>query len=163
MNSNSDPVKLFWWREKPNFGDALSQGVVAHVLRRPVEWGDAKSCDLFAVGSILHRLDTVVAREDRPVVWGSGFMKGMDTSDLETRADVVAARGPLTQSFLGIRKIPLGDPGLFASDLLEAPVPRRWRLGVIPHYSQARYLPKRAEIDRRTSPISTCGRRNSWA
>lgn len=137
---STDPVKLYWWNDKPNFGDALSAGVVGHLSGRDVVWSREADSDLFAIGSILHRTKRIPKASHKPVIWGSGIMKPV-RDDIRDVVEIAAVRGPLTASFLNLRDVPMGDPGLFAADIEPAPAERRWRVGVIPHYSHKRHLP----------------------
>jgi pyruvyltransferase len=139
----ADPVKLYWWKDKPNFGDALSQGVVSHVLGRPAHWTSEANCQMFAIGSILHRANAIPLREVKPIVWGSGHTKPVNP-DILDRLDIIAVRGPITASYLNIRSIAMGDPGLFAAELLPDVAQKKYRVGVIPNHHQTRYFRKLA-------------------
>ena len=67
-------------------------------------------------------------------IWGSGCMEpepGIDTSQVE----VFAVRGAITASLLGVSsKTPMGDPGLFADELLEERPNQTEKIGIIPHH-----------------------------
>ena len=69
-----DPIALHWWKAVPNFGDAISAMVVAHVSGRPVTHAGAGKADLFAIGSIIQvaRRAHQEARADgvKPWIWG---------------------------------------------------------------------------------------------
>ena len=133
----SEPVKLYWWAGKPNFGDAISRAIVAHVSGREVAWAKPGAVDVFAIGSIMHvvRRGNKDPREGaRPVVWGSGCMKPLNT-DFVANVDFALVRGPITESLLGIEVPGYGDPGLLMAKIL-GEVPRGDRIGLIPHYAQ---------------------------
>ncbi|WP_246264570.1 polysaccharide pyruvyl transferase family protein [Aromatoleum toluvorans] len=110
-------VALFHWRPADgsvNFGDHLSQVVVARVLgRRGLTLDDqvGHSARLLAIGSILH----FASHGD--VVWGSGVNgKVPESAFTAARLDIRAVRGPLTEEFLRSRghRVPMvyGDPAL---------------------------------------------------
>jgi hypothetical protein len=48
----SDPIKLYWWNNTPNFGDTIGKDIVEYVSSRPVTWANARDADLFSVGSL---------------------------------------------------------------------------------------------------------------
>ncbi|WBU63654.1 polysaccharide pyruvyl transferase family protein [Paracoccus aerodenitrificans] len=131
-------VGLFWWRQKPNFGDDLSQHVVELISGKPVMWQDPKNAELFAIGSLADRILRThdQPREGkRPLLWGTGMLGPVDVRLTEI-VDIRALRGPLSATILGVRNLPLGDPGLFASDL-NLPRPEcDGKIGVILHITQ---------------------------
>jgi hypothetical protein len=58
-------ISMYWWREQPNFGDALAPVIVAAISGRNPVW-QHQSPRLLAIGSIIHHAlpgDTI---------WGSG-------------------------------------------------------------------------------------------
>jgi pyruvyltransferase len=134
---SSNPVKVYWWKDKPNFGDALSKGVVSYVLSRDVVWASENNCDLFGIGSILHRADSVRKRDTRPIAWGSGHTKAV-SADIASRVDIIAVRGPITASYLNLKSIVQGDPGLFASNLIGILPEKKYRFGILPNHAQRR-------------------------
>lgn len=135
---HSRPLRLFWWRGVPNFGDALSQLVTARVSGRAVVQAGAGDCDMVGLGSLLQvmRRKYRTARADgvRPWIWGSGLLSSVP-SDFLDHVRIALLRGPVTAALLGIRARAYGDPGLLADDMV-APPPRRDRIGLIPHHTQ---------------------------
>lgn len=132
-------LRLFWWNEAPNFGDALSRAVVAHLSGREVVWAKPKKADLFAVGSIMRVARKGALSRDPdsppPVVWGAGAMAPDVEGDFADRARIVAVRGPKTAHHLGLgRDIALGDPGLLAADAFGILRRSGGRIGLVPHW-----------------------------
>ncbi|MGB0853912.1 MAG: polysaccharide pyruvyl transferase family protein [Pikeienuella sp.] len=134
------PLKLYWWNGEPNFGDAISQIVTAHVSGREVEWAAPKECDLFAVGSILlfaRRAHGGAGQGYSPWVWGSGCI-GPQRIDFVKNVRFAAVRGPLTATQLGIDCWTFGDPGLLIADAMGETIEPGGRIGVVPHHSHSR-------------------------
>lgn len=145
---NLAPISLFYWIGTENFGDYLSRDVVAHVSGRQVEQAGNLEADLFAIGSIFQ---SVVqggrgrAKEDRPLVWGSGLMSTARRYDPEAQ-QIFSLRGPLTRAILDLPPLPYGDPGLLAADLLaQRPAPTG-KIGILVHFSQKLSRALRAEL-----------------
>src|SRR5699024_1451178 len=78
--------------------------------------------------------------DNRPVLWGSGFMRaGAEGAD-HTELEALAVRGTRTAARVTPRdgqEPALGEPGLLAPLFLDGPVRKRYALGVIPHYKDA--------------------------
>lgn len=136
------PMRMYWWRlensPKRNFGDEISQYLVREIFGRTCEWASPHSCEIVAAGSIIElALGTKFA--NRPALWGAGFMREED--DLITDQDfaVAAVRGTRSRERLesGRAGVTVGDPGLLADALLEATPPKKYLLGVVPHFLDA--------------------------
>jgi len=127
-------LRLYWFRAKPNFGDALSPLICECLAGRPIVYAARWWCDLVAVGSLLHRF-----REGyllpRVHVWGTGFIK--ERLPRRDRFYYHAVRGPLRAQIIQGRSITtFGDPVLLV-DLLWPELkktPKRHRVGLVPHY-----------------------------
>jgi pyruvyltransferase len=136
---DNPPLRLFWWQGVPNFGDALSALIVAHVAGRPVEHAGVVNCDMVAIGSLLQvvRRKYGKPRGDgvRPWIWGAGLMRAVNADFLDN-VQVALLRGPVTAALLGIRATRFGDPGLLVPSILgDLPV-RHDRIGLMVHHSQ---------------------------
>jgi hypothetical protein len=134
-------TKAYWWREVPNFGDALAPLLLERFADLKVEWGTIAHSQIASVGSILEHIPPLWDG----VILGSGML--MENARLHLHgmrtgitAKILAVRGPLTA-----RVIPgnyaLGDPGLLADELV-GPQKRAWDLGIIPHFSDKTLAPK---------------------
>lgn len=145
MNENSrseifEPLQLYWWAGKPNFGDILSKHVVEYISKRPVIWSNPSECDLFAVGSILRNVRRAHASPcdgRMPWVWGSGSM-GPHRADFVKNVQINLVRGPLTATLLGLKMEEFGDPGLLIADVIDQPIEKDGRIGLVPHHSQVK-------------------------
>ncbi|MGB0412672.1 MAG: polysaccharide pyruvyl transferase family protein [Pikeienuella sp.] len=148
--SDQGPLKLYWWNEKPNFGDQISADVVAHIAGRKVEWAAPKDCDLFAVGSLstIVRANCLTPREAGPApwIWGTGMAAPHRLGFLDN-VNIAALRGPLTANFMQTRDAALGDPGIFAADLA-GPVEKTEQIGIMLHISHRFRGPERRAIRR---------------
>lgn len=123
------PVKAYWWKEVPNFGDRIAPLLLEHFADLKVEWDTISHAQVASVGSILEHI---------PPLWdgyilGSGKLFEFSRLHLHTKtATVLAIRGPL--SARGIAgSYALGDPGVLADELVGIQ-PKQWDLGIIPHW-----------------------------
>lgn len=137
---HNGPLRLFWWKGTPNFGDALSRIVTAHVSGRAVQHSRPAQADLFAVGSILQIVrrnfsDKSTPKNNAPWIWGSGVLHHIPNGFLEN-VQVALLRGPVTAALLGLQTNRFGDPGLLIADALGDKPKRGDRIGLVPHHSQ---------------------------
>ena len=127
------PIKLYWTRgEKDggkNFGDWLSPKLCEAISRKPVQYASSKTCDMFAIGSILQRV-----RSHKVHIWGTGFIEEKNKCKLPHY--VHAVRGELTAATISNKNIlTLGDPGLLCGILLpDRKIEKKFKVGIIPHY-----------------------------
>ncbi|MCA8991733.1 MAG: polysaccharide pyruvyl transferase family protein [Planctomycetaceae bacterium] len=132
-------IRLHWWNEARNFGDELSRLVVQHLSRRWVDWAPVESSHMTAIGSLLatHLHSQEMWDNYRGVVWGSGAMFAGDQIRLPL-ARVCAVRGQSTlEQVASGMSIPtaVGDPGLFAHELISSHPQNKSLLGIVPHWS----------------------------
>ena len=134
------PVKAYWWKEVPNFGDRIAPLLLEHFADIRVEWDTVSRSKIASVGSILEHI---------PPLW-DGYILGSGKLHEDSRLQVVqmgkvsatilALRGPLSaQGIAG--NYALGDPGILADELVGAQV-KVWDLGIIPHWSDKELAPK---------------------
>lgn len=111
----AEMIRLYWWNEAPNFGDALSADVVRWLSRVEVAHAGISDCNMIAVGSIYSWLKMSLRRRKHAVhVWGSGTLRPEPGLKADRGLIVDAVRGPLTAWATG-RQVPvMGDPGLLA-------------------------------------------------
>ncbi len=162
-------MKLYWYRNDANFGDALSPLIVNSLMAKnhassktkKIEFARPSRCEAVCIGSVLslflNRFSIKgvhgwVRRQLRPTVhvWGTGIVNMEDgtikdkhgaTAGFMRRMCFHAVRGKLTRSFVerltgkSYTNLPLGDPGLLASNLVEVPISRK-SVGIIPHYTE---------------------------
>lgn len=125
----STPVKAYWWREVPNFGDALAPLLLEYFSGLEVQWDTISRAQVASIGSILEHI---------PPLWdgyilGSGKLMKESRLHLHTKtAHILSLRGPLSaQGVPG--SFTLGDPGLLADELV-GPQEKQWDLGILPHW-----------------------------
>lgn len=125
-------VRSYYWREEPNFGDAIAPLLLERFADLDSAWTPVHKAQVASVGSILEHI---------PPLWpgailGSGQLYENSHLNLHAHAGVMLAlRGPLTARSVPGFSGALGDPGLLADELLDE-VPRKTHaLAVIPHWS----------------------------
>jgi hypothetical protein len=136
----SKTLKLYWWRYDPperlNFGDELTHQIIKSLFDKRCTWSPPEECEMAGAGSIIEVL-LKHKKQNKPTLWGSGFIKEDDFDISEDDFDIVALRGKLSlERTSGIDKktITLGDPGLLADCLLKSTPRKKYRLGIVPHY-----------------------------
>lgn len=141
----SAAIKLYWCRGRGrddpaqrNFGDFLSPLLVEMLSGKSVRYAPVHKADMMAIGSILPREHKArrFGWPRRLHVWGTGT----DAEDrhFSGRHYYHALRGQKSlEQVEGLRMHPaLGDPGLLAAAWWagRGHVPKRYRMGLIPHY-----------------------------
>lgn len=132
-------VRIFFHRQVPvswcrgrNWGDALSPVLVRLLSGKPVYHVEGLHHDRYLViGSILD------GANENAEVWGSGFIRE-DGKVIGRPRAVHAVRGPLTRALLlkqGIECPEIyGDPALLLPRFFNPNVPKRYSVGIVPHY-----------------------------
>jgi pyruvyltransferase len=145
-------VRVYWFRTRPNFGDALAPVLLRHFGGIGARWSHPALSDGVVIGSVAARLP----RHYYGVVVGVGKYDETVALDL-SRAHVLGLRGRLTLRDSGARGNPvLGDSGLLARDLLAARPPVAHDLGIVPHYNDtqlAQRFPDAHHVDVGRDPI----------
>jgi hypothetical protein len=168
MTATQDPIRLYHW-PAPNFGDTLSQRVVAWISGREVVNVRPKQAQLFAIGSLMHVLARFFAdppaRGARPILRGTGLLNPISRREFLDNLDILILRGPVGAAICRVPMTEFGDPGLFAPEAL-GPVPdRRDQVAVIPHHSQMEDRaisgmvardPRLKLVDPRATPEKVC-------
>lgn len=140
MLPHDGPLRLFWWKAVPNFGDVLSARVVAYLSGREVVHAGPAKADLYAIGSILQ-----IARRNfsqpnpdatKPWIWGAGLLHALASLDFLSNVNIALLRGPVTAALLGIKTDQFGDPGLLVADVFTPTGSQSHRFGLVPHHSQ---------------------------
>jgi pyruvyltransferase len=117
-----------------NVGDSLPGPIVSHFLNIKVkEVGKRHKHKLMVIGSEMQ------AAKPGDVVWGQGIrrLKHYELKGVK----VLAVRGKLVEQYISGVKIPkvYGDPGLLMPLMYQPEVEKRYKLGIIPHWSE-RYV-----------------------
>lgn len=136
------PIRLFWCRGsgrdhagQQNFGDYLSADVVEFVSGRKVEHASIRRADMIAIGSVLGREKKAktLGFPRKLHIWGTGSGNPDDEFSGRHYFHAVRGRKCLGQILGGKGQPVLGDPGLLSSSLVNRPIAKRIRVGLIPH------------------------------
>ena len=122
-------IKAYWWKDIPNFGDALAPFLLKRFANIDVEWAKPKDADVISVGSVLEHIPP----NWHGYVLGSGRLKPDSKLHLNDQMHIVGLRGPLTAECWP-RPVVLGDPGLLADELVGSQS-RTYDLGIVPHWT----------------------------
>ncbi len=122
-----------FWSKSENWGDALTPHLVKLVSGKLARYEENSQCwKHFVIGSILDRADKY------SIVWGSGMIAPYALPLAQPHA-IHAVRGPLTRERLiraGIScPAVFGDPALLLPRFFNPSRTLKWKLGVIPHYT----------------------------
>lgn len=129
----------YWWRGVRNWGDLLSEPLLAHYAGVGAYWASPEEAELLCVGSVVGHVD----KSWQGHILGSG--KLFEDEKVPQGARIWALRGPLTAT--GVKgSYALGDPGLLADELVPKPV-KQHKLGILPHWSD-KELTLRTEWDK---------------
>ena len=152
MAFSAPSLRLFYFNQRKNFGDALNVDFFEK-FGIPLVFSKPKNCRMVSIGSLLDCFFTpkykifkiLRGRLSAPVlVWGTGFIYQNDRNRaLFRRLDVRAVRGYKTlerlKSYSGVRvaeNAAVGDPGLLVSKIFDVgTVQKKYKLGVVPHYA----------------------------
>lgn len=162
-----------------NAGDALNLELVEKLSGKKVKRSKVYNADMMAIGGalfgaqycrgykrILQVILHLVYGKKPLYVWGSGFLyDDKDTKLYRNNLKVCALRGEKTRQKLSsitgeVYDVVLADAGLLADMLLDRPIKKKYKIGLIPHFSQqdeklfkeARNNPSVHFIDIRKSP-----------
>ncbi len=137
-------IRLFYSRRRNgeiNFGDDICPLLVGAITGREVQHARVSGCDYAGIGSILEMIAERRLRRLRrlrfsPIrVWGSGCLTTGDQIS-SFLLHPIALRGSLTQARLGNRHdVPLGDPGLLFDRLYRPKLDKKYKWGLVMHYS----------------------------
>ena len=119
-------IRLYWWADRPNFGDVLSRDVVRYVSGLDVEHAPLSHCEMIAVGSVYPWLKLNLRRRARIVhVWGSGMLRSREGLRADSRLRVHALRGPLTAWTAGVAGVSLEIRDFSPAGPIQSPGARR--------------------------------------
>ena len=144
-NVKKRPLRLYYWQDHAsgirNFGDEVTQDIIFGIFGYRSELASVDDAEVAGVGSILEIIGERTSKA-KLYVWGAGFIQPQDDMRpySEDSFTVCAVRGEETLSRLGdgIDKdsIAVGDPGLMASVLYQAPEYSLDKIGVVVHYAE---------------------------
>lgn len=116
----------------PNFGDYLTPWIIKKLTGQMPIYADQNSGEHYLVtGSILTETGP------NSIIWGAGFAN--QTDKIGPHKKIIAVRGPLSRDNVHKQGLAcpnvVGDPALLMPRLYKPdPTPKRYRLGVIPHW-----------------------------
>lgn len=125
-------MKIFYWNERPNFGDAMAPYLARELLGISMKWAPIEQADIVVTGSIMH----LIPEDWDGIVMGAGIMRKRLEGN-PVRADIRLVRGPLTDRGLpspAYGTMAHGDPALLANELVNVRT-KRYDIGILPHWS----------------------------
>ncbi|MFT7447544.1 polysaccharide pyruvyl transferase family protein [Sulfitobacter sp.] len=136
--ADTNPLSLHWWKAVPNFGDAISPVVLAHVSGRKVVHAGVNKADIWGIGSLLQVVKRAyTAQKDlRPTVWGTGLLHAVNGTQFTKHVNIALVRGPITAALLDLEMSRFGDPGLLISDVWPQERTLNGNIGIVPHHSR---------------------------
>lgn len=178
-----EKINLVYWRNSPNFGDALSPWVLNKLTNGIINHKDHYSGIINSLKTLLFALihldfdlmqkilwpwqknmicigSVITYGNCNSVIWGSGFMNYSETLTYLPKS-VLSVRGPLTAKKLfsnyNINCTTYGDPALLLP-LFIVGKQKCYKLGIIPHWKETdkykkEYGDKYKVIDLRTENI----------
>jgi len=121
-------MRIYYWKEKRNFGDLLSSYLLDRFCNITSEWASPEQAEAVICGSILEHLSQLFSG----VIAGAGKLHEKSVIHLPN-ARILALRGPLTARGIKGNYI-LADPGLLADELVGLPE-KKYNLGIVPHWT----------------------------
>lgn len=142
-------IPLYMWRAAthPNLGDELSPYIIQKLTGRQITIVPKRHPNaLFAIGSILGN-----GIHETQTVWGSGFL---GRGNFKVASKIFCLRGPLSLYKLENKvSVPLGDPALMLPRVYQSVRPKKYDIGIIPHYVDQEAFMRRFNIDTKDSYI----------
>ncbi len=133
------PLRLHWWKAVPNFGDAISPVVLAHMSGRDVVHAGVNRADIWAIGSLLQVVKRTFSdpQDHKPMIWGTGLLHPVNGIAFLDNVDIALVRGPITAALLGIDAQQFGDPALLINAAWPHSKVSSGKIGIVPHHSLA--------------------------
>lgn len=138
-NVNKDPIKLYWWSNYAkgiaNFGDEVTKDLLLKIYGYRSVFAPPNEAEVVGAGSILE-IVLEQHKDNRPYIWGSGYMWEEDHKGSLDNLVFCAVRGANTKKRLGSNKssVILGDPGLLASIVYPRSRYQSGKIGVVAHF-----------------------------
>jgi pyruvyltransferase len=127
-------IKMYWWNETPNFGDALNPYLVEKLSGQKVVWSPLESANIVGAGSLLQWITKIEDKLTQPLhVWGSGYMYDQEPPISNPLVKHHAVRGYKSSTFGKLDGVKVGDSGLLANMLTDKSVAKRYQIGIVPH------------------------------
>lgn len=132
----SNAVRAFWWARRTNFGDLITESLLARYQRAAIyQRPGAHGPDgMVMVGSLIQMLPHAY----RGNILGTGLIRSQPYA--LPCARIWAVRGELTKSAMNLDvDTPTGDFGLLSNQLLNEQPEKTHVLGLVPHYVDKRH------------------------
>lgn len=127
-------VKMYWWNDQPNFGDALNPIIVRKLFGIEPVWSPLATAKLVGAGSCLQWVaKTVIENPHEMHIWGTGYIFDQEPAVDSSLVFHHAVRGRKSLDYGSLSGISLGDPGILASLLMDKPTAKRYAVGIVPH------------------------------
>lgn len=135
LNSGKIPVVYFTGIE--NVGDVLNEYLIPKISGQEIFKVQSNWLPhLRAIGSVIN------SASRNSYIWGSGSIDGMAPDVRINIKKIFALRGALTKALI-LRasrnqelNVPLGDPALLMPRFFNPKIENRYRLGIVPHFSE---------------------------
>ncbi|HBJ38236.1 MAG TPA: hypothetical protein DDZ51_26475 [Planctomycetaceae bacterium] len=124
-------VPLRWHIGRPNFGDDLNPYFFGKLLSDSVHFANQARRHLLGIGSIVNTVNA------GSIVVGSGLLSPEMNPKLSAMR-IISLRGYRTAESIGYDPGYYGDPALLVARLFPQSIQPTYRLGLIPHHSQAK-------------------------
>lgn len=145
----NDPIVLYYSDFSKNWGDYINPFLVEKITDRKTVsykriYNPLNKPKLFGVGSILHHPGL-----DNSIIWGSGFiyppksLKGTPSKILALRGKGSAA---ILESFGVQHNNVFGDPALLFPTFYHPNKSKKFKIGIIPHYSELDFFLTNSKI-----------------
>jgi pyruvyltransferase len=157
--SNRPRIDACWANKELNAGDLVTPMLLRRYGFTPV-FSYRNEAVLFSCGSLLDK----VPEDFSGFILGTGLMRG-DVVKSFPHARILAVRGEMTRNNIAAPKgTILGDPGLLVAKSMTKKHPKRYVLGLIPHFTEkqnptvhrllSRYKQEIIFIDIQTNPLA---------
>lgn len=135
----NNKLNLVWWGNNNNWGDNLNPYLISKITKdnwdiNRIELNDTTDTHrYYCIGSILSQ-----TYSSNYEIWGAG-LESSDSKLQETPKKIHSVRGPLTRKVIlgqGIECPEIyGDPALLISKFYSPKVKKKYKYGIIPHFS----------------------------
>lgn len=123
---------LYFYKDKPNFGDALNPWFWGQYL--PIEFQSNAKQLIFGIGTLINN-DAPIYDYERIHILGSGAGYGSGIPKAMSSWNVHCVRGPLTASAIGVDKsLGIADPAILINELVDVGVDRGEVVAFMPHH-----------------------------
>lgn len=131
----NDTVPAYWFTKVPNVGDQVNPYLIEKLTGRPARLVEdpVNEPHILGIGSMMG------AARNTSRVWGTGVMDPQRNIRPLPPSVIFALRGKLSVEDLRrrdiqVRDVPLGDPAVLLPRWYAPSVPKRYRVGIVPHY-----------------------------